>query len=55
MDQQLTSALIGFGGAVLGSIITVSAMNFLQRRASRSIELDEIRKRKVEIIYQLLG
>jgi hypothetical protein len=55
MDQQLVNALIGFGGAILGSAITVGAMIVLQRKANRSIELDEIRKRKVEIIYQLLG
>ena len=59
MDPQILGALIGVGGALfgatLGSIITVGAMIYLKRSTHAELEGDEIRKRRVQTIYELLS
>jgi hypothetical protein len=55
MDPQIIGGLLGFFGGILSSVITTWAIFHARRSADRALEKDEIRKRKVEIIYQLLG
>jgi hypothetical protein len=55
MDSQLVSALLGFVGGVLSSAITTFTILYTRRSADKALETDEIRKRRVEIIYNLLG
>ena len=55
MDVQLQSAIIGFVGGVLSTIITTVTVIYTRHLTDKSLESDEIRKRRVEIIYDLLG
>jgi hypothetical protein len=55
MEQQIVSALSGVLGGAIGGLITIWAMFRIQRSTNVSLEYDEIRKKRVEIIYQLLG
>jgi hypothetical protein len=55
MDAQLLSGLLGFVGGVLSSAITTSTILYTRRSEDKALETDEIRKRRVEIIYNLLG
>jgi hypothetical protein len=55
MDPQILGGLLAFFGGVVATLITTGATLYAHRSSDRALERDEIRKRKVEIIYQLLG
>jgi hypothetical protein len=55
MDPQIAAAILGLLGGVVGGAIAAWAAFRLQRKASQNLEKDEVRKRRVEIIYNLLG
>jgi hypothetical protein len=55
MDVQLQSAIIGFAGGVLSTIIITAVTMYMRYLTDKSLESDEIRKRRVEIVYNLLG
>lgn len=47
--------LLAFFGGVLSTLATTWATLYTHRSSDRALERDEIRRRRVEIIYQLLG
>ncbi len=51
MSTELISAIIAFVTSAGTALLAV----YLHRRNDRNLEHDEVRKRKVEIVYQLLG
>lgn len=55
IDSQLLAALLGLLGGVFGGVPTVWAMLRIERKADATLEIDEVRKLKVGIIYDLLG
>ena len=55
MDSQILLAIMGFLGAIIGGSLVLVAGRQQRRHDDRNLEQDEIRRRKMEIIYQLLG
>lgn len=49
------SIVLAFVGGVISTLITTLATLYTHKASDRALERDEIRKRRVEIIYQLLG
>jgi len=55
MDQALTPALFGFLGGVLGGVLGGWATIYVHWKSSKSLESDELRRKRIDIVYQLLG
>ena len=55
MDSQLLSALLGMLGGIISGAIAAYAVIRVYRVQNANLEGDELRRKKVEIIYQLIG
>lgn len=55
MDPQIAIAVIGLIGVIVGSVLTGGAALYIQRSSNKALEVDELRKRRVAIIYDLFG
>ncbi len=55
MDAQIIAALLGFAGGVLSTAIGTATALYVKSAADKALESDEIRRRRVDIIYRLLG
>ena len=55
MSPELLGGLLGLAGGVLSGALAAYAAIYVYRSQNAGLEKDEIRKRKVEIIFKLLG
>jgi hypothetical protein len=55
MSPELMGAISGLAGGLLSGAIAGYATLYVQRVQNAGLERDEIRKRKVDIIFKLLG
>lgn len=55
MSPELAGGLLGAVGGLFSGALAAFATIYVYRRQSASLERDEIRKRKVEVIFRLLG
>jgi hypothetical protein len=55
MGPEFIGGLLGFVGGIISGVIAAYATIHVDRFRNANLENDELRKRKVEIIYRLLG
>ena len=55
MNAEFLNAIFGLLGGVIGGGITAWATFRIQKQSNAGLEKDEVRRKKVEIIYNLLG
>jgi hypothetical protein len=55
MSSEFTSGLLGFLGGLFSGALAAYATIYVYRSQNAALEKDEIRKRKVEVIFKLLG
>jgi hypothetical protein len=55
MSPELIGGLLGLIGGLLSGGLAAWASLHVQRQQSAGLENDEVRRRKIEIIFQLLG
>jgi hypothetical protein len=55
MNSEYLSAILGLLGGLAGGLISAWATLQVQKKSNADLEKDEIRRKKVQIIYNLLG
>jgi hypothetical protein len=55
MSAEVVGGIFGLVGGLLGGCIAAWAAIYINRRQNAGLESDEIRRRKIDIIFQLLG
>ncbi|MGE0751350.1 MAG: hypothetical protein AB7K64_12285 [Variibacter sp.] len=55
MTPELTGGLLGLIGGLISGALAALAAVYIHRSQNAALEKDEIRKRKVEVIFKLLG
>ncbi|HWL30518.1 MAG TPA: hypothetical protein VNQ50_00140 [Xanthobacteraceae bacterium] len=55
MNPEHLGAILGFIGGIFSGGLTAFTTIYIYRKQNKNLEIDQIRKGKVEIIYQLLG